>query len=87
VSLFVIHQKTCSFHYKVLFQSPREGLLWVDLPKTKLQAPPNGNNKHCKSRVFAKILDVMPSWSNAKTLIEDFLTTVMQSSGKGRKSQ
>jgi len=29
-----------SFHYKVLFPSPQGGLLWANLPQTKLQVPP-----------------------------------------------
>ena len=51
---------------------------------TKLQSPPR-NNKHYKSAVFVKILDVKPPCTNLKTLIEDFLTTVLQSSMKDRK--
>jgi len=77
--------KTYSFHYKVPFASPRGGLLWANPLQTKLQVPQNGNNKHYKSWVFVKILDVKPPCTNVKTLNEDFLTTVLQSSMEDRK--
>ena len=60
------------------------GALWVNPRQTKLQSPPNWNNKHQKSGVFVKILDVKPPCTNVKTLV-DFLTTVLQSSMEDRK--
>ena len=57
---------------------------WLTPPK-KLQALPNWNNKHYKSGVFVKILDVKHPCPTVKTLIEDILTTVLKSSMKDRK--
>ena len=54
-------------------------------PTKKASSPTNWNNKHYKLAVFVKILDVKPPCTNAKTLIEDFLTTVLQSSMEDRK--
>jgi len=79
---FVIHQKTYSFHYKVAFPLPRV-FLWANPPKQNFN-PPNWKSKHYKSGVFVKILDVKPPCANLKTLIEDFLTMVLQSSVEDR---
>ena len=79
------YQKTYSYHYKVPFLSPGGGLLRANPPQTKFQAPSNWNNKHYKSGVFVKILDVKPPCTYVKTLTEDFLTTVLQSSVEDRK--
>ena len=43
---------------------PQGGILWANPSQTKLQAPLNWNNKHCKLGVFVKISDVGPACTN-----------------------
>jgi len=55
------------------------------IPPNKTSILPNWNNKHYKSGVFVKILAVKSPCTNVKTLIEDFLRTVLQNSMEDRK--
>jgi len=72
-------RSTTKFHSR-----PHEGVFfWANPPKQNFNPP--RNNKHYKSGVLVKILDVKPPCRNVKTLIENFLTTVLQSSMEDRK--
>jgi len=77
------YQKTYSYHYKVPFPSPG-GLLWNNTPKKNFKSPQIEMTSTTNREFLPKFWMSTPC-TDVKTLIEDFLTTLLQSSMEDRK--
>ena len=82
---FEQYQKTYFYHYKVSFPSQRGGLCGLIPPKQNFKPPQIKITSTTNRKFFVKVLDAKPPSTNVKTLMEDFLTTVLQSSVEARK--